>query len=432
MRIVGHALGVLLLVVAPACSSGSDAGAGDVQDLGDAPSGSGGAGGSVGSGGSSKAGGAGAAGGTQGTGGAKGTGGSAGTGGAGVGGSAGHGDAGTGGTTGTGGATSLDGSASGITFMGRFDFTVPAEPAFEWSASAIEARFSGAQVSVTLDVTGTAFFEVLVDGQVQPVLTAQAGSHAAALATGLSNGTHDVLIVRRDEAYNGPAKFQGFDFGPGGQLLAAPAPPSRRIEVVGDSITAGYGNECPPWDQATGIRENAYLTWGAVAARSLNAEVHIQAKSGIALTAGNPTMPQIWPLTIPTDANSHWDFSRWIPDAVVINLGSNDWFFGGDPSAAFQTAYVSFLVQVRAAYPGAYIVCAMGPMLKDPGLSQQRTAVGKVIAARNAAGDANLGVLEFPVDTGALGYGCAGHPSVAEDAAMATLLEQHLRQKLGW
>jgi hypothetical protein len=71
-------------------------------------------------------------------------------------------------------------------------------------------------------------------------------------------------------------------------------------------------------------------------------------------------------------------------------------------------------------------------MLKDPGLSQQRAAVGGAIAARKTAGDDNIGVIEFPVDDGSLGYGCAGHPSVAEDAAMATQLEQALRQRLGW
>jgi hypothetical protein len=118
MRSYLWALGVVLVAVAPACSSASDAG---TQD-GDAAAGSGGAGGSVGAGGSSKTGGASAAGGTQGSGGAKGTGGAAG--GVGIGGAQ-----GTGGVQGTGGAGDggphTVGKCDGLGAVGQWENITP-------------------------------------------------------------------------------------------------------------------------------------------------------------------------------------------------------------------------------------------------------------------------------------------------------------------
>jgi hypothetical protein len=49
-------------------------------------------------------------------------------------------------------------------------------------------------------------------------------------------------LWRRTEANNyAPSQFFGLDFG-GGTLLPMPAP-AHKIEVIGDSITCGYGNE---------------------------------------------------------------------------------------------------------------------------------------------------------------------------------------------
>ena len=92
------------------------------------------------------------------------------------------------------------------------------------------------------------------------------------LASGLPAGEHLVELYRRTEANQGESQFLGFDFGEGA-LLAPPPRAERRIELVGDSITAGYGNEgadmsCP----FSPDTENHYLTYGALAARQLGAE----------------------------------------------------------------------------------------------------------------------------------------------------------------
>ena len=298
-----------------------------------------------------------------------------------------------------------------VRYIGRFDVSKPDAPSAEWSGSAMEARFSGTQVSARLGGSNN-YFDVVLDGVVQPVIKTS-GQASNAIATGLAAGTHDVLVFRRDEAFDNPATFSGFDFG-SGALLAPPPAPARRIEIVGDSISAGYGDECA--NASTGFSaatENEYIAYGPLTARALGADVHVIAWSGKGLYRNldgsmTETMPILWQRTIPTDTSSHWDPSQWIPNVVVINLGTNDYNAGGgDPSAGFQSTYLQFVEQLEGAYPGVFILGAVGPMLGGSSYASVKKAISNVVSMRSDAGDARMRLVEFPTqDCGSDGSGC--------------------------
>ncbi len=339
-------------------------------------------------------------------------------------------------------AASPDAMPSGppsIRYIGRFDVSQPSAPTAEWSASAMQARFSGTQVSVRLGGSNN-YFDVVLDGVVQPVLKT-AGQSAYSVGTGLAAGVHDVLVFRRDEAFDNPATFSGFDFGSGALLAPDPAP-AHRIEIVGDSISAGYGDECPGASTGfTAATENEYIAYGPLTARALGADVHVIAWSGKGLYRNldgstTETMPILWQRTIPTDSSSHWDPSQWIPDVVVINLGTNDFNAGGaDPSASFQSTYLQFVKQLESVYPGVFIFGAVGPMLGGSSYTSVKTAISNVVSMRSAAGDARVQLVEFPTQNcGSDGSacGCDSHPNAAEHQKMATILEAAVRSALGW
>ena len=159
-------------------------------------------------------------------------------------------------------------------------------------------------------------------------------------------------MFRRTEAFEGETTFRGFDFGSGGALLAPPPAPDRRLEVIGDSISAGYGVEgADQYCSFTAATENHEKTYEAVAANKVGADLVTVAWSGIGMlrdysgdTSNN--MPARYDLTLPLSAGSSWDFSRYVPGAVVINLGTND-FAQGDPGQAFVTAYAGFVQHLR-------------------------------------------------------------------------------------
>src|SRR5262249_35009916 len=158
--------------------------------------------------------------------------------------------------------------------VGRFDTSDPAGARFAWSGSAVVARFKGTAINVRLRDEGKNVFQVIVDGEPKTILKTQPGRELYPLAEGLPEGVHEVTLYKRTEAEVGEVVFFGFDGS--GQMLPAPPRPERRIELIGDSITTGYGDE-GPGPKCGSFRseyENEYVTYGAIAARSLGAEHH--------------------------------------------------------------------------------------------------------------------------------------------------------------
>jgi lysophospholipase L1-like esterase len=223
----------------------------------------------------------------------------------------------------------------------------------------------------------------------------------------------------------------------GGALLPPSAPSTRRIEIVGDSITSGFGDEsqngaCPNQLAA----QNYDVAYGAVAARTVNADLITIAWTGKGMYRNDDgsltaTMPLLYGLTLPDVATSMWDFASWIPDAVVIYLGNND-FGKGDPGQPYVTTYKTFITRVRTNYPKALIICTIGPNLTDPSLSEERTYVQGIVSDENTAGDSNVVFLEMPQPTAAEGTGCGGHPLAVTHARMGATLAAELQMKLGW
>lgn len=328
-----------------------------------------------------------------------------------------------------------DAGPPAVRLVGRFDTTDPSAPQFAWSGSAMHARFTGTGLRVRFDGAANQF-AVVIDGAAPKTVKTTTGNNTYTLATGLSAGTHEVWLHRRTEAFFGEVRFRGFQFD-GGELLPPPPTPSRRIEVIGDSITCGYGNEgADQYCDFSADTENHYATYAAIAARTLGADLHAIAWSGIGMyrnyggeTTG--TMPERWGRTLPNRSTSTWDTSKFVPHAVVINLGTND-FAKGDPGSAFVTAYTSFVRRVRKAYPDAWIFPAVGPMLSGGAYNAARNHLNNVIATLSGEGDKKLSLLEFATQTAADGYGCDWHPSLATNEKMAKVLESALKARLGW
>jgi len=286
---------------------------------------------------------------------------------------------------------------------------------------------------VTLTDSGSNVFEVVIDGK-HTVLTLDAGTKKYALGTGLAAGAHDLLLYRRTEASFNETTFNGFDLASSAYLPVNL--PTRRLEVIGDSMSAGYGNEGTLPCVFTAATENHYLTYEAIAARAVNAELYTEAWSGIGMLRnyeGGTTnvMPDRYPRTLPDRATSTWDFTKFIPNAVVINLGTND-FAQGDPGAPFQAAYTKFVTDLRGHYPAARFFLALGSMLSGESYTKAGTYLKAVIAERAAAGDKNLTLLEFGSQDSADGLGCDYHPSLKTHQKMADKLTAALKADLAW
>lgn len=216
--------------------------------------------------------------------------------------------------------------------------------------------------------------------------------------------------------------------------LLTPAPlPDRKIECIGNSITCGAGSDTRVIPCGKGQwydQHNAWMSYGAQTARSLKAQWHLTAVSGIGLIHSccqmSITMPEVYERMDCRGNQGDWDFSRYQPDVVTICLGQND---GIQDSTAFCSAYVGFLGKVRQVNPRAQIVLLTSPMGNADLTKVQKRYLTGVLAAMHRTGDKKISDYFF---TRQWSNGCGGHPDLAEQGQIAAELTGYLRKLMAW
>lgn len=340
-------------------------------------------------------------------------------------------------TTTTTAPVALGKSENNVEFIGRFAAVGGTDyKKFEWSGSTITAGFEGTEISIVLKILRNGpygeddYFNVTVDNGQPYVLKITKGTDKYVLASGLKNGYHTVAVTKRTEGpFGGLIQFEGFDYGTG-KAAPAPARRERRIEIYGDSISAGYGNE----GTGTGFRlneENADLTYASITAKNLNAEYTAIALSGHGVHKSlSQSTTEVTPKYFDSNlykTSSTYRFNQPDPDVVIINLGTNDYAIGVS-DADYYASLTDFVAKIRRKYPDAYIV-----LTTCGGTNRPIDLLQQLVDTRKAKyGDEKIGrfIGDFEDLNGA--FGADGHPSVYGHTQLANQLTDYLKEKLGW
>lgn len=216
-----------------------------------------------------------------------------------------------------------------------------------------------------------------------------------------------------------------------------------KIEFIGDSITCGYGvdDEDRNHNFST-TTEDATKAYGYLTAEILGADYSLVSYSGHGIISGYTgdgnistwgIVPEVYtkvgkfggaPNSSVSDS-AKWDFDSFVPDIVVINLGTNDnSYVKGDPekTKVYSDAYVEFLELIRKKNPDAHIVCTLGVMGADlyPAIE---TAVSEYSAKTN---DTNISCVKLGQIRGDEGFSADWHPTVATQTRVAKEMAKHL------
>jgi hypothetical protein len=299
-------------------------------------------------------------------------------------------------------------------------------------------RFQGSVLSMKADASSDdALFDLCVDGGPPTLLRLRKGDGTYPLFNG-SAGVHTIELTRRNESWRGTCSILGYATGAGGALLA-PAPlPGRRLMFIGDSVTCG---ELTAWrpgaDPKDGVNSDARASYGMILARRLGAQCHLVSYGGRGLLRdwqgirATNNAPQFYGLALPDDPTASWDSSRYVPDAVGIQLGTNDFSSGIPAREEFVAAYVDLIRRVRGDAPNALIFVMDSPIVRDdPAGGPKRTVLhGYLEAVVGKFGSPKVilaPLSHYP------GVPNNGHPTGPEHVAMADELEPVLRRTLGW
>ncbi len=327
-----------------------------------------------------------------------------------------------------------------ITYLGRISFQNPEILRFTYPGIQFHINFEGTYVAMKTK-PGSGYFMIELDDMPPFKVHSPESSETVEIAKGLQDGMHRLTVTYANEGLVMKPLFYGFVLDEGCGLGEKPVLPSRKIEFIGNSITCGLGNE---WDGvATKFNygmQNQYYTYAAIAARELNAQCFVVARSGIGIyrnTNGNingdsNNFQAIYPYTNFGTTGERWNFKSYIPDVVCINLGTNDTTNPGYKTELLAAAYKKFIGTVRMNYPNAKIVLLTGTMVKGQRLENIIKAQQEAIAYHKSRGDNQIYRLDFTPADGSLGYGYAKHPSRKQHELMASELVPFLKKITGW
>jgi lysophospholipase L1-like esterase len=320
-----------------------------------------------------------------------------------------------------------------IQYTGRIDFSNMDTPR-TWAPGVYSSmKFKGSSITITIndqELWGKNhnYLEVIVDNEKKRIQTKHKINYIT--ISQLSNGSHTLTVCKNTESNIGYIEFAGLYC----DALITPAKKTaRKIEFIGNSITCGASSDASEIPCGKGVwqdQHNAYMAYGPVTARTLNAQWHLSSVSGIGLIHSccnmNIVMPPVFDKIDMRGDSLQWDFKQYQPDVVTICLGQND---GIQDSVMFCNAYINFIKQLRRYYPKATLVLLSSPMADDKLKAVMKNQITAVVKFLNKAGDQKISNYFF---SSSYTHGCDYHPDLNDHQLIATELTTYLQQLMHW
>ncbi len=356
-----------------------------------------------------------------------------------------------------------------FTYSGRIDHTEPAAPVLIYAASVFKIRFTGKECRIIAKnhhcwaINSLGIFLDGIQGKID--LFDDDKEHIYDLKTdcvrtengkvfkeddffaNISDGEHELVVFKRQDGGQHYVTFLGIEIGDSAAVSKADPFPSKKLEVIGDSVSCGEVCEAvdcvasPDPENNEGRFSNSWYSYSWQVARALDMELHDTSQGGISLLDGTGWFNGPDDLRgvescyrklkyNPPLGENEWDCRRWIPDVIVIAIGQNDASpvdimkedYESSESKHWRAQYEVLIKRLRGLYPDAVIVCATTLLMHDPSWDKAIDEVVKKITAE----DQTAGVYHFMYKRN--GAATPGHPRIAEHNEMAAELAEFLRE----
>lgn len=330
-----------------------------------------------------------------------------------------------------------------IQYCGRIDWADAGKPEFIFPATSMQFCFFGSKAKLTVSnrhVCWDNYVGAIVDGVQKTWKLQEEGKTELVLVDEERERRHKVLFFKRMDCAH-EMKLESLELSEGGYLVKPLPVPERKIEVYGDSVSAGevsealdyVGKEDPVHN---GEYSNSWYSYAWILARKLHAQLHDVAQGGIPLLRGTgwvappdyPGMEDMWDKLHYHPQLSrveNWDFSRYTPHLVLVAIGQNDNhpqdYMKEDPQGArarrWKETYKQFVGQIREKYPRAVI------LLMTTILEHDKNWDAAIDEVCGSLGDERIRHFLFTRN----GCGTSGHIRITEAEEMADELADYIQ-----
>jgi len=224
----------------------------------------------------------------------------------------------------------------------------------------------------------------------------------------------------------------------------------HKIEFIGDSITCGYGVDLEIADTVfSTTTEDVTRAYAYKTAMGLNSDYSMVSFSGYGIISGytdsdekqvNQLVPDYYEKMGFSYAKPYgtlelqevpWDFTSYVPDLIVMNLGTNDDSYCQDHKSRqeeFSQEYEKFLKQLRQINPQATLLCTVGLMGE-----RIYDAVEKaVLKYKENTGDHKIYAIKLKEQLPQDGLVTSGHPTEISHTKAAAVLVENIKKIMNW
>lgn len=274
------------------------------------------------------------------------------------------------------------------------------------------------------------YFTVYIDKErLAERFCAPVGEQSLIIPAPTDGKPHIIRVVKQNESNYNLCEIRRICFE--GELLDAPLQNEKYIEYIGDSLSCGMGllgKKGAPNPQ-TSLWEDVTQGYTYTSAQALGADCSIVSESGIGLAGSwfDPLFDFYSAYSYKRDKNLKYDFAR-IPDLLVINLGTNDFYLNCDLGICaleeVEQGVKDFINFVRGAYGREIPILWVARFMRIG-----EAYVGAIDRAIEALSGESAKIYRLDVPTFA--GGAQGHPDIeghrtARDAIVAYIKEKNL------
>ena len=301
-------------------------------------------------------------------------------------------------------------------------------------ATGIELCFEGVgEITLSLYTTvekehcDSAYFTVYLDGErMQKRLEAPAGEHTVTVVELCERGKHILKIVKQCESNYNLCTLRSISLD--GDLLSPPPQRDKYIEYIGDSLSCGMGNlgKSGVENPQTSLWEDVTQGYTYRSAEMLSADCSIISESGIGLAGSwfDPLFDFYSAWSYKRDKDVKYDFAR-IPDLVVINLVTNDYYLNCDLKICSVEEVIEktkeLILFVRKAYGKDIPIVWVGRFMY---LGERYINAVDTAIAELSGEDAAIYRLDVPTSRG----GAHGHPDIAGHTVASDMLVEFIKK----